>query len=173
MRVLGVDPGLTRCGVGVVDVTSSRRVSLVAGDVIKTPSSDELGRRLVALEARLEELMNDYVPDSVAIEQVFSQSNVRTVAGTAQAAGIAALVATRRRIPVTFHTPTEVKAAVSGSGKADKAQVAAMVSRILGANVKGPADLTDAIALAICHSWRAPHPGIAAAIAAQTAGSAR
>ncbi len=156
MRVLGIDPGLTRCGFAVVDVYATRRVSLVLADVIRTSKDVELGERLLAIEAALSAVIADHAPTHVAVEQVFSQHNIQSVIGTAQAAGIATLVAARARIPATFHTPTEVKAAVTGTGRADKAQVAAMVSRIVGRPLSGPADLTDAVALAICHGWRFP-----------------
>ncbi len=156
MRVLAVDPGLTRCGFAVVDVESTRRVSLVAADVIRTPKEAPLGDRLLTIEEGLVALIALHHPTHVAVEQVFSQHNVQTVIGTAQAAGVAALVGARSGLPLTFHTPSEVKAAVTGSGRADKAQVAAMVSRIVGRPLTGPADLTDAVALGICHGWRFP-----------------
>lgn len=156
MRVLGVDPGLTRCGFAVVDVESTRRVTLVVADVIRTPKESPLGERLLTIEEGLVALIEFHRPTHVAVEQVFSQHNVQTVIGTAQAAGVAALVGARSGLPLTFHTPSEVKAAVTGSGRADKAQVAAMVSRIVGRPLTGPADLTDAVALAICHGWRFP-----------------
>lgn len=155
MRVLGVDPGLTRCGVGVVEGAPGRRLTLVDVDVIRTPASDSLGERLLAIEAQIDEWLSRYRPDTVAIERVFSQHNLRTVMGTAQASGVAALVAARRGIPVVTHTPSEVKAAVSGNGSADKAQVAAMVTRLLKLNqTPTPADASDALALAICQVWR-------------------
>lgn len=153
MRVIGIDPGLTRCGVAVIDVAPNRRVGLVGATVVCSSPQDELGTRLWALERELESFLDRYEAESIGIERVFSQANVRTVAGTAQAAGVAALVGARRRIPVQFHTPTEVKAAVTGSGKADKVQVAHMVNRIARSQASGPADLTDAIAIAICHGW--------------------
>jgi crossover junction endodeoxyribonuclease RuvC len=156
MRVMGVDPGLTRLGLAIVDSESSRQTVLVHADVIRTSKDLSIGQRLLELETGLAEVAARFRPDQWAVEQVFSQHNVRTVIGTAQAAGIAALVAARLGIPLTFHTPSEVKAAVTGSGRADKAQVALMVERILRRPVDGPADLTDAVALAICHSWRAP-----------------
>lgn len=153
MRVVGIDPGLTRCGVAVIDVASNRRVGLVGATVIRSSPQDELGTRLWALEQEIESFLDRYMAESIGIERVFSQANVRTVAGTAQAAGVAALIGARRRIPVQFHTPTEVKAAVTGSGRADKVQVAQMVNRIARSQAGGPADLTDAIAIAICHGW--------------------
>jgi crossover junction endodeoxyribonuclease RuvC len=155
MRVLGIDPGLTRCGVGVVDGSVGRPLSLVHVGVIRTSSDLPLAQRLVAIEAGIEDWIERHQPDAVAVERVFSQHNVRTVMGTAQASGVALLVAARRGIPVALHTPSEVKAAVSGSGRADKAQVGAMVTRLLRLDAPpSPADAADALALAICHIWR-------------------
>lgn len=158
MRVMAVDPGLTRCGVAVVDVARDRRVQLVVADVVRTPPDADIGTRLVQLESALESVFSQHQPDVMAVERVFSQHNVRTVVGTAQAAAVATLVAARRGVDVVTHTPTEVKAAVTGSGRADKKQVALMVDRITGRSVIGPADVTDAVALAICHGWRTPIP---------------
>ena len=155
MRVLGIDPGLTRCGLGVVEGTVGRPLALVAVDVVRTPSDAPVAQRLCAIEAGIEEWLDRHRPDAVAVERVFSQHNVRTVMGTAQASGIALVAAARRGIPVALHTPSEVKAAVSGNGRADKAQVAAMVTRLLRLEVRpSPADATDSLALAICHIWR-------------------
>ncbi len=157
MRVLGVDPGLTRCGLGVVDGGSGRSVRPVAVDVARTSPDAELAGRLVVVAAAVEAWIEQHRPDVVAIERVFSQHNVRTVMGTAQASGVVALVAGRAGLPVAFHTPSEVKAAVTGSGRADKAQVTAMVTRVLSLpTAPRPADAADALALAICHCWRAP-----------------
>lgn len=156
VRVLGVDPGLTRCGLGVVDGRPGR-ASLVAVGVVTTAASDELGARLVKLEQAFEGWLELHQPDAVAVERVFAQHNVRTVMGTAQAGAVAIVCAARRGIPVALHTPSEVKAAVTGSGRADKAQVGAMVTRILRlTELPRPADAADALALAICHAWRAP-----------------
>lgn len=155
MRVLGVDPGLTRCGLGVVEGSVGTPLRAVAVDVIRTPADAELGARLVAIQARLEQWLDEYLPDAVAVERVFSQHNVRTVMGTAQVSGVAIAAAARRGLPVVLHTPSEVKAAVTGSGRADKAQVAQMVTRLLRlAEAPKPVDATDALALAICHVWR-------------------
>jgi crossover junction endodeoxyribonuclease RuvC len=157
LRVLGVDPGLTRCGIAVVDGGVGRRVRCVAVEVIRTPVEAELGHRLLAVADAVEEWLDRYRPDVVAVERVFSQYNVRTAMGTAQAGGVVALSAARRGLPVTFHTPSEVKAAVTGSGRADKAQVTTMVTRLLGlVEAPRPADAADALALAICHLWRVP-----------------
>src|SRR3954452_16054936 len=131
VRVLGVDPGLTRCGVGVVDGAPGRPLALIAVDVVRTPADLPLGRRLLLLEVALEHWLDVVRPEAVAVERVFAKHNVRTVMGTAQASAVAMLVAARRGLPVALHTPSEVKAAVSGNGRADKAQVAAMVTRLL------------------------------------------
>jgi crossover junction endodeoxyribonuclease RuvC len=155
VRVLGVDPGLTRCGVGVVDGAPGRPLHLVDVGVVRTPATMPVAERLVAIERELETWVRLVQPDAVAVERVFSQHNVRTVMGTAQASAIAIAAAARRGIPVALHTPSEVKAAVTGSGRADKAQVAAMVTRLLHlTEAPRPADAADALALAICHHWR-------------------
>ena len=155
MRVLGVDPGLTRCGLGVVDGLPGRRVVLVAVDVIRTPPDAELADRLLGISQAVTGWLEQVHPDVLAVERVFSQHNVRTAMGTAQAAGVAVLAAAQLGIPVAMHTPSEVKAAVTGSGRAGKEQVTTMVTRILGlAQAPRPADAADALALAICHLWR-------------------
>ena len=155
MRVLGVDPGLTRCGLGVVEGTAGRRLAPIAYDVARTPATDDIARRLLALEQQIEAWIATHRPDVVAVERVFSQHNVRTVMGTAQAAAVAITCAARAGLPVALHTPSEVKAAVTGNGRADKAQVGAMVTRLLGLDAPPrPADTADALALAICHVWR-------------------
>jgi crossover junction endodeoxyribonuclease RuvC len=155
MRVLGVDPGLTRCGVGVIEGAPGRPLRLLGTDVIRTPAGDDIGARLLALEIELDRWVATHEPDAVAVERVFSQHNVRTVMGTAQAGAVAIICAARRGVPVALHTPSEVKAAVTGNGRAGKAQVTEMVSRLLQlANPPRPADCADALALAICHLWR-------------------
>ena len=168
MRVLGVDPGLTRCGIGVVDGAPGKRLTLVYVDVVRTPPDADIALRLLQLEQAFEAAMAATSPDVVAVERVFSQHNVRTVMGTAQAGAVAITTAARRGLPVMLHTPSEVKAAVTGNGRADKAQVAAMVIRLLNLIERPkPADATDALALAICHLWRgAPSIRLAAAAAA-------
>ena len=166
-RVLGVDPGLTRCGIGVVEGLPGRPPALVAVDVIRTPAGDDIAARLLAIEREIERWLDEYRPDTVAVERVFSQHNVRTVMGTAQAGAVAIVCAARRGLPVALHTPSEVKAAVTGNGRADKDQVTTMVTRLLRmTDAPRPADAADALALAICHLWRAP------AIAARRAAAA-
>ncbi len=155
IRVLGVDPGLTRCGLGVVEGAPGRQLAAVAYDVVRTPPGDDIGVRLVALEAIVESWLRRHRPDAVAVERVFSQANVRTVMGTAQAGAVAITCAARLGLPVVLHTPSEVKAAVTGNGRADKAQVTSMVTRLLRlADPPRPADAADALALAICQLWR-------------------
>lgn len=155
MRVLGVDPGLTRCGYGVIEGAPGRVLTLVATGVAGTSADEPIGSRLLALEQHVERWLTEYRPDAVAVERVFSQHNVRTVMGTAQAGAVAIVCSARRGLPVAMHTPSEVKAAVTGSGQAGKAQVTAMVTRLLAmADPPRPADAADALALAICHLWR-------------------
>ena len=170
MRVMGVDPGLTRCGLSVVEGRRARQVVALDVDVVRTPSDQPLAKRLLAISDAVEHWLDTHHPDVVAIERVFSQLNVTTVMGTAQAGGVVALAAAKRGVDVHFHTPTEVKAAVTGNGRADKAQVTAMVTRILALQAKPtPADAADALALAICHCWRAPMIARMAAAEAQAA----
>ncbi|CCB77991.1 MULTISPECIES: crossover junction endodeoxyribonuclease RuvC [Streptomycetaceae] len=157
MRVLGVDPGLTRCGIGVVDGAPGKPLRMAGVGVVRTPADAPIGERLVLIERGIESWLDEHRPEFVAVERVFSQHNVRTVMGTAQASAVAILCASRRGLPVALHTPSEVKAAVTGSGRADKAQVGSMVTRLLRlAAPPKPADAADALALAICHIWRAP-----------------
>jgi crossover junction endodeoxyribonuclease RuvC len=155
MRVLGVDPGLTRCGVGIIDGVVGSPLSLVEVGVILTPVDAPLEQRLLDLDQQLSQWINLWKPDVVAVERVFSQHNVRTVMGTGQAAGVALLLAAKAGIPVMMHTPSEVKASVTGNGRANKAQVAMTVQKILNLDsIPKPVDATDALALAICNIWR-------------------
>jgi crossover junction endodeoxyribonuclease RuvC len=157
IRVMGVDPGLTRCGLGVVVGAAGRALTLIKVGVVRTPAGDDIGSRLLAIEIEIEDWLTRYKPDAVAVERVFAQNNVRTVMGTAQAGAVAIVCAARRGLPVALHTPSEVKAAVTGNGRADKDQVTAMVTRLLRvADPPRPADAADALALAICHLWRGP-----------------
>jgi crossover junction endodeoxyribonuclease RuvC len=174
VRVLGVDPGLTRCGLGVVEGQAGRPLRMVAVDVLRTPADQDVARRLLQVESTIAQWVDDYAPDAVAVEQVFSQHNVKTVMGTAQASGVALVVAARRGLPVALHTPSEVKAAVTGSGRADKQQVTTMVTRLLRlAERPTPADAADALALAICHVWRGAAQARIAEAAARNQGETR
>jgi crossover junction endodeoxyribonuclease RuvC len=174
VRVLGVDPGLTRCGLGVVEGGFSQPLRAIAVDVVRTPSDADLGARLVAIEREVEAWLDAYAPDAVAVERVFSQHNVRTVMGTAQASGVAVVAAARRGLPIALHTPSEVKAAVTGSGRAGKEQVTAMVTRVLRLESRPtPADAADALALAMCHIWRGQAGGRLDEALAKAAGGSR
>jgi crossover junction endodeoxyribonuclease RuvC len=155
MRVLGIDPGLTRCGIGVVDVTPDRRAALVHVGVVLTPPDQPLEQRLLAVSSGIRAVLAEFRPTAMAVERVFAQHNLRTVMGTAQASGIALALGAEHGLSVGLHTPSEVKAAITGYGSADKAQVGAMVARVLRLDaVPKPADAADALALAICHAWR-------------------
>jgi crossover junction endodeoxyribonuclease RuvC len=155
MRVLGVDPGLTRCGVGIVEGAIGAPLTLVEVGVIVTGTDLALEHRLLELDHELSQWVSLWQPDVIAVERVFSQHNVRTVMGTGQAAGIALLIAAKSGIPVMMHTPSEVKAAVTGNGRANKLQVATMVQKVLKLeSIPKPVDATDALALAICNIWR-------------------
>src|SRR6202050_3968193 len=168
IRVLSVDPGLTRCGVGVVEGAPGRALSLVRVGVLRTSATDDIAVRLLAIETELEQWLDACQPDAVAVERVFSQQNVRTVMGTAQAGAGAIVCAARRGLAgatpprgrrVPTHPPSEVKAAVTGNGRADKAQVTTMVTNLLRiSDPPRPPDAADALALAICHIWRGGAP---------------
>ena len=155
MRVMGVDPGLTRCGLGIVEGDLGRPLRMIAVGVVRTPTSDDPAMRLYALQIEIAAWMARYEPDAVAVERVFAKANIKGIMGTAQASAVPMLAAARLRLPLAMHTPTEVKAAVTGNGRADKAPVTAMVTRILRLDTPPkPADAADALALAICQVWR-------------------
>ncbi len=153
--MLGIDPGLTRCGVGIVDVDRTRHATLVHVGVVRTPVDADLSVRLAAVAAGIRSVIEEHQPDAVAVERVFAQHNVQTVMGTAQASGVALLIAAEAGLPAATHTPSEVKAAVTGYGSADKRQVQSMIARILRLDAPPrPADAADALAIALCHAWR-------------------
>lgn len=159
LRVLGVDPGLTRCGIGVVDSAGSRRATLVSAGVVRSRPDDGIDARLLAISRGLRAAIEEHAPDVVAVERVFSQNNTSTVMGTAQVSGIAILLAAERRIPIAMHTPSEVKAAVTGYGRADKKQIQTMLVKLLGLDAPPkPADAADAVAIALTQLWRGPGP---------------
>ncbi|WP_336853751.1 crossover junction endodeoxyribonuclease RuvC [Sinomonas albida] len=170
LRVLGVDPGLTRCGLGVVDVSRDRRATLVGVGVVGTSAEQPLDARLLVIANAIDEWLERYEPEVVAVERVFSQLNVSTVMGVAQASGVVIAAAARRGVPVALHTPSEVKAAVTGSGRADKQAVTRMVTKILRLDASPrPADAADALALALAHAWRGSAPGSPSAVGRTTA----
>ncbi|AWB85083.1 crossover junction endodeoxyribonuclease RuvC [Corynebacterium liangguodongii] len=157
LRVMGIDPGLTRCGLSVVQAGRGRQVIPVAVGVVRTPASAELPERLVRLSAAVNEWLDDYAPDVIAMERIFERGNVSTVMHTAHAVGVLILAGAQRGIPVHMYTPSEVKKAISGNGRADKKQMTSMITRILGlGEPPKPADAADALAIAVCHCWRAP-----------------
>ncbi|MEJ1114776.1 crossover junction endodeoxyribonuclease RuvC [Paenarthrobacter sp. CCNWLY172] len=171
LRVLGVDPGLTRCGIGVVDIERNRRATMVAVGVVGTSADQTLDKRLLVIAEAIDEWLDRHEPDVVAVERVFSQLNVSTVMGVAQASGVVIAAAARRGIPVALHTPSEVKAAVTGSGTANKDAVTKLVTKILRLDAPPkPADAADALALALTHAWRAG-TGMGAAGGSSGAGS--
>lgn len=172
LRVLGVDPGLTRCGIGIVDVAPNRSATLVHVGVVRSEPAEPIERRLATIAAGIRAVIDEFGPSVVAVERVFAQHNRQTVMGTAQASGIALLIAGERGLPAALHTPTEVKAAVTGYGAADKRQVQTMVARILRLDaLPQPADAADALAIALCHAWRGggAQPSTAALTPAQRA----
>ncbi|MDR2294384.1 MAG: crossover junction endodeoxyribonuclease RuvC [Microbacterium sp.] len=155
LRVLGIDPGLTRCGVGVVDVARDRSARLVHVGVVRSSPDEQPGMRLARIAAGIREVLDAHRPDVVAVERVFAQQNRSTVMGTAQASGVALMLAAERGLPTATHTPSEVKAAITGYGSADKLQVQTMVARVLRLDaLPQPADAADALAIALCHAWR-------------------
>ena len=157
LRVMGIDPGLTRCGLSIVQAGRGRQIIPVAVGVVRTPSSAELSERLLRISNAVGDWMDEYKPDVVAMERIFERSNVSTVMHTAHAVGVMVLAAAERGIPVHEYTPSEVKKAISGNGRADKKQMTNMITRILGlSEPPKPADAADALAIAVCHCWRAP-----------------
>ena len=154
-KILGIDPGLTRCGVGIIELAKGRKVSLIEVRVLVSPKEEQLDSRIGSIGKDLEALFKKHRPDVIAIERVFSQQNLSSVMGTAQISGVAIFLANKYGIPIAMHTPTEVKAAVTGSGRAGKSQVGQMVAQLLGLReIPKPADAADALAIAICQGFR-------------------
>lgn len=153
--MIGIDPGLTRCGVGIVDVAADRSATLVHVGVVRSSSDTPPGERLAVIARGIRAALEEHRPDVLAVERVFAQHNLQTVMGTAQASGVALMLAAEHGIPSATHTPSEVKAAITGYGSADKSQVQHMVARVLRMDsLPTPADAADALALALCHAWR-------------------
>jgi crossover junction endodeoxyribonuclease RuvC len=156
-RVLGIDPGLTRCGYAVVDANGGSLGVAVALGVIRTPTREPVPWRLAMLREEFARLIAEYSPDVVAVEQVFFQVNVRTAMGVGQASGLALAEAAHAGCDVVQYTPNQVKDAVAGWGAAPKEQVQRMVKSRLGLEVlPQPADAADAAALALCHLATVP-----------------
>jgi crossover junction endodeoxyribonuclease RuvC len=154
--VLGIDPGVSRCGYGAVRRDGASMAPVSYG-VIRTRPSDPLPNRLALLEAELETLVRELRPSAMAVERVLFQNNARTAISVGQASGLALAVAARAGIPVIQYSPNEVKLAVCGYGGADKEQVQQMVQRLLQLpEIPKPPDAADALALAVCHLWGAP-----------------
>lgn len=172
-RILGIDPGLTRCGAGIIELSTARKVSFVDVHTFRTSPDNDLVERVGSIASSIEKLILSHKPSVIAIERVFSQSNVRSVMGTAQISGAVLFLAHKHSVPVALHTPTEVKAAVTGSGRADKTQVGFMVAKILGlAEVPKPADAADSLAIAICHAWRSFDTNVQSGFVGTTAAQA-
>ncbi len=161
LRVMGVDPGLTRCGIGVIDVAADRSARLVHVGVVRSSPDLPVAERLHVIARGLREAVRVHGPAVIAVERVFAQQNLSTVMGTAQASGVALLIAAENGLAAATHTPSEVKAAITGYGSAEKLQVQTMVARILRLDaLPQPADAADALALALCHAWRGGAPAV-------------
>ncbi len=155
--VLGIDPGLTRCGYAVLAMKSAQKIEALAIGVIRTPVAHELPQRLAEIHSEIEDLLQQFRPHAVAIEQVFFQNNVRTAMGVGQASGIVLALAARAGCVVAQYTPSQVKNTVAGWGSATKDQVGRMVQQRLGLqSIPEPADAADAAAVALCHCSIAP-----------------
>ncbi|WP_024355914.1 crossover junction endodeoxyribonuclease RuvC [Leucobacter chironomi] len=162
MRIIGIDPGLTRCGVGIVTAGPSRKVAFEHVEVLRSAADMPLPERLHRIGASIARLLDGEKPAGIALERVFAQDNVASVMGVAQISGVVMYLAEERGIPVALYTPNEVKAQVTGYGSADKAQVTTMVTRLLGLGAPPkPADAADALALAITHAWHLGRGGAA------------
>lgn len=153
--VLGIDPGLTRCGYGLITKSASRQISFLSVGVFQSPSTMDQNKRIEQIASEVDQLLKVSKPNQVAIERVFSQQNLKSVMSVAQISGVIVYLCMKRKIPVTFYTPTEVKAAVTGSGRASKDQVNNMVVKLLKLkSPPKPADAADALAIAITGAWR-------------------
>lgn len=152
--IIGIDPGVSRFGYGVVTRLSGGRFAAVAYGVITTSPSDPMPERLLSIATELDALVAEYKPSGMAVERVLFSNNARTAMSVGQANGLALVAAARHRLPVVEYSPNEVKLAVCGDGAADKAAVQAMVTRLLGlGEIPRPPDAADALALALTHGW--------------------
>lgn len=151
MIIIGIDPGTAITGFGVIDCNGEAK--LVGAGVIRTPAKQALELRLQTIYAELKELLDEYKPDQVAIEQLYFASNVTTAISVSHARGVAMLAAAEFGADVSEYTPLQVKQAITGYGRADKAQIQEMVRIILKLeHIPKPDDAADALAIAICHS---------------------
>ena len=167
--VLGIDPGLTRCGYAVLRVSGNTEVSMSALGVLSTSPEKDLPNRLAEIAREIEDLLDEYQPSAVAVERIFFQSNVRTAMSVGQVSGLVLSAAARRNIEVVQYSPNQVKLALTGWGGADKAQVQKMVKERLKLNsIPKPADAADAAAIALCHIASSP---LSAKIAQSTMGA--
>ncbi len=156
MFVLGIDPGLSRCGYGVVEQVG-RKAEAVAIGVIRTPAKAVTAERLTAIHREFQELIEEHRPDVVAIERVFFQTNARTAMGVAQVSGLAMAAGATACAEVVEYTPNQVKEAVAGWGNATKEQMQRMVQSLLSLpDLPSPPDAADAAAVALCHLAHAP-----------------
>ncbi|MBO1902642.1 crossover junction endodeoxyribonuclease RuvC [Leucobacter weissii] len=162
MRIIGIDPGLTRCGIGIIAAGPGRSVAFEHVEVLRSPADAEPAARIHQIGSSIERLLDGQRPGAIALERVFAQDNVASVMGVAQISGVVMYLAAHRDIPVGLYSPNEVKSQVTGYGSADKAQVTAMVTRLLGLGAPPkPADAADALALAIAHAWQLGRAGAA------------
>jgi crossover junction endodeoxyribonuclease RuvC len=156
MIVLGIDPGTASTGYGVVQ-SAGARLRAIADGVISTAAGVSLERRLADIHARVGELLDEHRPDAVAIEELYFGANARTAFAVGQARGVVLLAAGQRGVPSQSYTPQQVKGAVCGNGRADKAQVGRMVAWLLAlSSPPAPDHAADALAVAICALNRAP-----------------
>ncbi len=157
MLTLGVDPGTARLGYGLVRSTGQEREALAYG-VLETSAAVPMPERLLTLHAGLRDVIEEFLPTSMAVERLFFARNVTTALVVGQARGVILLAAAQFGIPVSEYTPAEVKQSVSGYGKADKGQMQEMVRLVLGLDhIPQPDDAADALAIALCHTQFAPY----------------
>lgn len=172
MFVLGIDPGLSRCGYAVLEPQRAHRARAVALGVVRTSADHGVPHRLAELQSELVSLLDEYRPVVVSVERIFFQNNVRTAVGVAQASGLALAAAAARGTTVTQYSPSQVKSVVAGDGRASKEQMQVMVQMLLGlAQVPKPADAADAAALALCHL--AHDPGLRGSVIGPDGGRGR
>lgn len=152
--IFGIDPGLTRCGVAVIEASPGRAGNVLHVDVLRSDPSQDTIDRIGALSTSLSEILQGFPIEAVALERVFAQANVKSVMGVAQISGVVFQLTHSYGLPIALYTPTQVKKAVTGHGRATKQQVSDMVKRLLKLeHVPKPADATDALAIALCHAW--------------------